>query len=592
MKNLAAPLALALLAGAAAASDLTLRTIVLTGTPAPGMPTLAFDFVSDPRLAAGGQVAFFADVAGPGVTDANNGTLWSDRTGPLALVLREGDATLISPTTYYYAIPYPNFTDTLRFGVTASTEDSDLPPIPHQPIRLGIFSEFAAPPGFAPIARDGDTLPNFPPPGTGFSGIVPAPMTDTGLRAFTSNAGGVLWSGDDSGVAPVAVSGDPAPGTPGQRYGALFEPALAPSGTLVYAGTLLDPLPATTPVGTAIWQRTMPGPLTLVVRTGGNASGVAGLYKELGAHPAVVSHPPAASVVAFWGRMESGKVTEADDTAIWIGTQFTTTPPRIREGSAAPGAGPGVFFDELSGTFSVAYETSGLGTSIAFRGSLRGSGVSDLNNSGIWLSRQGSFTMIAREGDQAPRLPAGTVFASFSDPVLTERGQVVFLARLRGGGTTDQTGDVLFATELARPAINAPAGRAVPVVRTGDAFPVSGMETRIVHHLSFDSQPKGTGYSATDTSGSFLFKLVFKDPIVPPPPPPTYPFRFTEGLFQATVRCLADLNADGVLNLADFGAFQTAYALGDLREADSNGDGALTLSDFGSFQSSFALGCP
>lgn len=55
--------------------------------------------------------------------------------------------------------------------------------------------------------------------------------------------------------------------------------------------------------------------------------------------------------------------------------------------------------------------------------------------------------------------------------------------------------------------------------------------------------------------------------------------------------CRADFNRDGTLNLADFGAFQTAFALGDPR-ADFNGDGVLNLADFGAFQSAFALGCP
>src|SRR5690242_13701507 len=136
MKRLTAPLALVLFAGTTFASDLTLRTIVLTGTPPPGLPTLMFDFLSDPRLADTGEVAFWADVAGPGVTDANNGTIWSDRSGSLALVLREGDLTTISPTTIYSAIPYPNFTNTLRIGVAGATQDTSLPPSPPQPIRL------------------------------------------------------------------------------------------------------------------------------------------------------------------------------------------------------------------------------------------------------------------------------------------------------------------------------------------------------------------------------------------------------------------------------------------------------------------------
>jgi hypothetical protein len=55
--------------------------------------------------------------------------------------------------------------------------------------------------------------------------------------------------------------------------------------------------------------------------------------------------------------------------------------------------------------------------------------------------------------------------------------------------------------------------------------------------------------------------------------------------------CYPDCNGDTVLNLADFGCFQTKFALGDMY-ADCNGDTLLNLSDFGCFQTKFALGCP
>ena len=58
-----------------------------------------------------------------------------------------------------------------------------------------------------------------------------------------------------------------------------------------------------------------------------------------------------------------------------------------------------------------------------------------------------------------------------------------------------------------------------------------------------------------------------------------------------TTRCYADCNADGTLNLSDFGCYQTKFALGD-PEADCNEDGILNLSDFGCFQTRYALGCP
>jgi YVTN family beta-propeller protein len=56
-------------------------------------------------------------------------------------------------------------------------------------------------------------------------------------------------------------------------------------------------------------------------------------------------------------------------------------------------------------------------------------------------------------------------------------------------------------------------------------------------------------------------------------------------------QCYTDCNGDGILNLADFGCFQTRFALGDPR-ADCNDDGLLNLADFGCFQTRFALGCP
>jgi hypothetical protein len=64
-----------------------------------------------------------------------------------------------------------------------------------------------------------------------------------------------------------------------------------------------------------------------------------------------------------------------------------------------------------------------------------------------------------------------------------------------------------------------------------------------------------------------------------------------ESLEVMFIDCYPDCNQDGVLNLTDFGCFQTAFALGN-PYADCNGDGVQNLSDFGCFQTKFALGCP
>ncbi len=55
--------------------------------------------------------------------------------------------------------------------------------------------------------------------------------------------------------------------------------------------------------------------------------------------------------------------------------------------------------------------------------------------------------------------------------------------------------------------------------------------------------------------------------------------------------CYPDCNADTLLNLADFGCFQTKFVLSD-PYADCNADTFLNLADFGCFQTRFALACP
>ncbi len=69
------------------------------------------------------------------------------------------------------------------------------------------------------------------------------------------------------------------------------------------------------------------------------------------------------------------------------------------------------------------------------------------------------------------------------------------------------------------------------------------------------------------------------------------PMYFDDISLVQIVACYPDCNGDSALNLADFGCFQTKFALAD-PYADCNGDSVLNLADFGCFQTKFALGCP
>ncbi len=66
---------------------------------------------------------------------------------------------------------------------------------------------------------------------------------------------------------------------------------------------------------------------------------------------------------------------------------------------------------------------------------------------------------------------------------------------------------------------------------------------------------------------------------------------FFDNVKMESAPCYPDCNVDGVLNIADFGCFQTKFVAGD-PYADCNGVGGLTIADFGCFQTEFVMGCP
>lgn len=124
---------------------------------------------------------------------------------------------------------------------------------------------------------------------------------------------------------------------------------------------------------------------------------------------------------------------------------------------------------------------------------------------------------------------------------------------------------------------------------------------------TFDADPAGATYtvlsppSQASIAGSGGWRVL--SPVVGACGPDQLTFRVQTPAGQSGVAtvalrwarpasaCPPDFNNDGALTIADFGAFQTAFVLGDMR-ADFNGDCLLTIADFGAFQSAFVAGCP
>ncbi len=584
--------ALLIAAAAVHASDVRVQKVFVSGDSAPGLGPIGFDFFSDPRLNTAGNLAFWADLAGPGVSENNNGSIWSNRSGTFALVAREGDPVPSGTGLVFGSLPAPAFNSQDRVAFTASLFD---PLNPTNPTALGLFRELSPGPGFEAVAIEGAPAgcPTCPPDDILNIGL--APFNLAGHQAFTSNNGVFMWStlGGALATYPGAGAGASVPGLSGQFLGRLGNPYQSAAGRLVFFAPIR-------PTGTINTQpsayglfSTFGGPVASVAITGQPVAATAAIkYKEVSAHPALERATAASARMAYWASLMEGGVTPINDTSLWVNPSQSAGVARLREGDPAPGTGGGVFFGGFSRHPSLA-ATPTQQYFLAFQATLVGTGISNLNNSGVWLAGQsGSPSLIAREGEQVPRLPAGTFYAWFSDPAVNAAGQVVFFARLKGPSVAQATSLVLMATERTAGGTTPAAGSVTPIARMGDAFEVSPGVLRTVDEIYFDQHQPGAGADALSDDGSLVFKMAFKDPITPPPPPPNPPFSFANGLFTATIRCLADINADGALTIADFGAFQASYASSNLRVCDFSEDGLLTIADFGAFQSAFVSGCP
>ena len=106
--SLLALAAFGLAGSVASAQTFELRAIAIVETPAPGMPLgTSFYSFDSPRVNERGDIAFWAKLVGPGIDDTNDGSIWTDRGGELALAYRENDSAPFGADIRYAALPLP-----------------------------------------------------------------------------------------------------------------------------------------------------------------------------------------------------------------------------------------------------------------------------------------------------------------------------------------------------------------------------------------------------------------------------------------------------------------------------------------------------
>jgi hypothetical protein len=489
----------------------TFRTVALTNQHAPGAPSdVSFGDLSYPVLNDAGQSAFLASLAGDSVTQNNNYGMWSEGSGSLQLLERNGDQAAGTPAgTYYNALEGPllNSAGKGAFAgglVGSGTDDSN---------NRGVWSQGSG--GVALVARSGDHAPGTP-DGVNFWQFEfnYSLLNDSGHTTFrallngevdNTNGEGV-WS-DRSGIlTPVMRSGTLAPGLPsGEKFTYFQYPLLNNANQVAFIAGLVDG------GGTdneSIWSERA-GSLAVVASTRTHAPGTpdgvnfGGGASCISIGGGTCTPNPGAGLgsltqnnvgqTAFTAALSGGGVNNSNDGGIWsdAGGALGLV---ARKGMHAPGTSDGVTF---LGFGNPKLNDAG---KIAFQGELTGNGIdySSTNRTGIWTSVSGSLQLVARAGDPVPGMP-GVYFKDIRDTVaLNNAGQIAFAGDVTGTGVDESNRWVIWATDV--------NGGVHAVVRMGDVLEVAPGDFRTISIVDFTTIGR-----SINNRGQLAFWTIFTD---------------------------------------------------------------------------------
>ena len=533
-----AALTLALCCLASSASAQHLRTVALSGTPAPGTSGLIFSelagngFATPPVLNNAGQTAFKGKLTGTGVGFRNGRGVWSEGGGNgLALIAREGNAApgLSSGANFNFFNNSPALPGVLNDAGQIAFRIGFLGPgIEGAGANEGGIWSGGGGNGLTLVALTGT-----PAPGTssgvnffGFSRDVM--LNNAGQTAFlgtlfgtgvdgrgaTQNNTGIWSEGGGNGLALVARAGNAAPGTnSGVNFFRFFgpPPAFNDAGHTAFVGSLTGAgVDDTNENG--IWSEGGGNGLALVARSGNPAPGTSsGVNFSFFSNPALNS----AGQTAFAANLAATGVNSTISSGIWSEGGGNGLALVARAGSAAPGTSSGVNFSSSTfrgNPFPVVINDAGR---TAFPGRLSGTGVDDSNDRGIWSEGGGNgLALVAREGNAAPGTSSGVNFSALVvAPVLNSAGQIVFLGGLTGTGVDDTNDRGIWAED--------PSGVLTLIVREGDLLDVDdgpSTDFRTVSSLRFESSSVlgGTGNgdgrrSGFNDLGQLTFAAIFTD---------------------------------------------------------------------------------
>ncbi len=311
--------------------------------------------------------------------------------------------------------------------------------------------------------------------------------------------------------AVAAYTGQTAPNTGGATYFLLYQPSITRSGDVAFRSELSG-AGVTATNNRALFRQSGGGPVALLLRAGdlsplpGNSWGTS------------LSDPNAQEVggaarAGFYWRLADGG---AGKDALWT-EQAGTVRNIALQGGAAAGI-PSATFATLQNIFEQAFDESG---QRLFTATVTGGGVTSANDFGLWFDDGAATTLVVREGDDAPGLPAGQKFGNgfFSPPLLGPGGIVTFVAQTSDGVTTKSGIWQWVGGSLVPLALEEQSGPGlVGTERFGGFSPVSGNALgQIAFWGPIENEFGGwIGYGLWISDPSGNLDLVYRRPSGPP----------------------------------------------------------------------------
>jgi hypothetical protein len=490
-----------LLQASSAHAQISISPVLISGQPAAGQPAgTTYAGFSQLGVSPNGHLAFVAALTGGGTTTATDSAIYRVMpTGSVEAVVREGSAASYVGAGISLGTLNPNFplwiTDTgtvfadillTGAGVVSTNNRVYLRVLP------------AATP--IVIARTGSPAPGGPSGGvySFLSNLNVDPSVGTALFAANLTGGSITLNNDrglwtHSNTTQLLLSeGTQAPGQPAGVVYDDFSSIIPGSSSNLAMVAFLRGSGVNSGNDTLLLTGSVFGGLIPIVREGQAAPTLPGVtIADIGSGPFLTDG------TVFYGSLLAGSgVTTLDDEALWQGST-----PVLRENTSAPGTGGTRVFTGL-----VAPRVQALSTGeIALSAFLRDPAMPTMTaTAGLWTGLPSSLALIAREGNQAPGLPAGVNFSRFDRMSLDATGNILVQCQLAGAGVNSSNAIAIYAYK--------PGTGMTLVARAGSPLTLGPGDTRTVLGLTLPGRTnEATGNPKSFGNGKGYFIALFSN---------------------------------------------------------------------------------